>query len=402
MTGRTPNAVRSAREALGLSQAALAAASQLSRQSIGAIEAGRAMPAVDVALRIAASLQYSVEELFGVSAAASSLSTEAVASQYAPQPAPESSAAERAVEQRGRVALAHIAGRWLSYPLSGDAARTSADALALPAPEGVGRRARSSPRLAVAPVRPLEEVQGNLVLMGCALGLGLLADRLNSSLGGLSRARPALGRCLWLTRSNAEALAALASQQVHIAGVHLPDAKNGEPSLSDVRRLAGSQALRVVTLARWEVGLLVAPGNPKQLRSAADLGRRGLRCVVREAGSGARRLLERELSRAGLPRELASSALLQANGHLQVAQAVAMGAADAGVATRDAALAYGLHFVPLAEERYDLLIPQPLLDDARVQRLLDTLSTAPYRQELAALGYDVRSCGQRVAELSAA
>jgi molybdate-binding protein len=319
------------------------------------------------------------------------------------------------------VALAHIAGRWLSYPLSGDAARTSADALALPAPEVVGRRARSasvgsrattsvgsraitpaSPRLAVAPVRPLEEVQGNLVLMGCALGLGLLADRLNSSLGGLSRARPALGRCLWLTRSNAEALAALANQQVHVAGVHLPDAKNGEPSLADVRRLSGNQALSVITLARWEAGLLVAPGNPKQLRSVADLGRRGLRCVVREAGSGARRLLERELARAGLPRELASSAPLQANGHLQVAQAVAMGAADAGVATRDAALAYGLHFVPLAEERYDLLIPQQLLDDARVQRLLDTLTTAPYRQELAALGYDVRNCGQRVAELSAA
>jgi molybdate-binding protein len=380
------------------------------------------MPAVDVALRIAAALQRSVEELFAGSAAATPLATESVASQYAPESSAlehsvlEHSAAERAAEQRRRVALAHIAGRWLSYPLSGDGARLSADALALPEPEAVGRRARSAPagsrakapasprlavaRLAVAPMRPLEEVQGNLVLMGCALGLGLLADRLNASLGG--RGRPAHGRCLWFTRSNGEALAALAKQQVHIAGVHLPEAKNGEPSLADVRRLAGSQALSVITLARWEAGLLVAPGNPKQLRSAADLGRRGLRCVVREAGSGARRLLERELSRAGLSRELASSALLQANGHLQVAQAVAMGAADVGVATRDAALAYGLCFVALAEERYDLLIPQQLLEDARVQRLLDTLSTAPYRQELAALGYDVRNCGQRVAELAAA
>jgi molybdate-binding protein len=81
---------------------------------------------------------------------------------------------------------------------------------------------------------------------------------------------------------------------------------------------------------------------------------------------------------------------------------VALGAADAGVATRDAALAYGLHFVPLAEERYDLVIPVVLLTDVRVQRLLDTLSAAPCRQELAALGYDVSACGQRVAELAAA
>lgn len=382
MTAASARPLRAAREALGLSQAALAAATRLSRQSIGAIEAGRAVPAVDVALRIAAALQQSVEALFGAPAVAPPLATEPVA----------------AAQLGGRVALAQIGGRWLSYPLAGDAARTSADALVVErAPVVVKRRARARavPRaVPVVPVRPLAELQSNLVLMGCALGLGLLADRLNS--------RPASGRCLWLTRSSTEALAALASEHTHIAGVHLMDAHTGQPSLADVRRLAGSQALSVITLARWEAGLLAAPGNPKQLRSAADLGRRGLRCVAREPGSGARRLLERELVRAGLPRELASAAPLYAGGHLQVAQAVAMGAADTGVATRDAALAYGLHFVPLAEERYDLVIPQALLGDARVQRLLDTLSAGPCRQELGALGYDMSACGERVAELAAA
>lgn len=381
------NRARAAREALGLSQSALAAATQLSRQSIGAIEAGRAVPAVDVALRIAAALQRSVEELFGVPAVAASLVTELTEAPVA---------AQAPTQLAGRVALAHIGGRWLSYPLHADAARLSADALMTAPPAAAPRRTRSARArpLSVTPVRPLQELRGNLVLMGCALGLGLLADRLNS--------RPGLGRCLWLTRSSSEALAALDQEHVHVAGVHLTDVRTGQPSLADVRRLAGSQALSVITLARWEAGLLAAAGNPKQLRSAADLGRRGLRCVVRETGSGARRLLERELGRAGLPRELASAGPLHASGHLQVAQAVAMGAADTGVATRDAALAYGLHFVPLAEERYDLVIPQALLADARVQRLLDTLSTAHCRQELAALGYDLRSCGERVAELTAA
>src|SRR5687767_7941348 len=86
--------LRAAREALGLSQAALAAATRLSRQSIGAIESGRAVPAVDVALRIAAALQQSVEALFGVPAAAPVLTTEPVA----------------AAQSGSRVALAQIGG----------------------------------------------------------------------------------------------------------------------------------------------------------------------------------------------------------------------------------------------------------------------------------------------------
>jgi putative molybdopterin biosynthesis protein len=263
MAAPGPNRVRAAREALSLSQAALAGAARLSRQSISAIEAGRAMPAVDVALRIATALQQSVESLFCVPAAPAPLVTQPVA----PARGSAAGGVAQPAQHTGRVALAHIAGRWLSYPLSGEAAYTSADALVLAHAEGGRRRARSAvaATLSVEPVRPLEDVQSNLVLMGCALGLGLLADRLNSRLAALS----GVGRCLWVTRSSTESLAALASEQTHIAGVHLMDARTGQPSLAEVRRLAGSQALSVITLARWEAGLLAAPGNPKQLRSAA-------------------------------------------------------------------------------------------------------------------------------------
>jgi len=233
-----------------------------------------------------------------------------------------------------------------------------------------------------------------LVLMGCARGLGLLAERLNS--------RPGPGRFLWFSRSSTESLQALAHGRTHLAGVHLVDAKTGEPNVADVRRHAGGPPLTLFTLARWEAGLLTAPNNPKRIRSAADLGRRGLRCVVREPGSGARSLLERELARAGLPRALAGASPLRARSHLQVASAVAMGAADTGLATRDVALAFGLHFVPLAEERYDLVVPRSALEDPRVQRLFDTLSASVFQRELACLGYDVRASGERVAELSAA
>jgi DNA-binding XRE family transcriptional regulator len=96
------------------------------------------------------------------------------------------------------------------------------------------------------------------------------------------------------------------------------------------------------------------------------------------------------------------TASLVARSHLDVVRAVSMGAADVGVATRDAALAFGLRFVPLAEERYDLVVPQPFVTDPRVERLLDVLVSQAGRRELESLGYDMSGAGSRVAEVSAA
>jgi molybdate-binding protein/DNA-binding XRE family transcriptional regulator len=363
MASAPPNRVRELRELRGLSQQALAAAASLSRQSVGAIEAGRATPAVDVALRLARALDCRVEELFALGDA----------DRLTPEPA--------APALTGRVALAHIAGRWVAHSLDRDALRLSADAVVVPSRRG---------RLEVERVRPEAEARDNLVMMGCAAALGLLADRLN--------ARPGAGRFLWLARASTPALAALADGHTHLAGVHLVDGATGEANVPDVRRHTGA-AVVLITLACWEAGLVAAAGNPKKIRDAADLGRRGLRLVTREPGSGARRLLERELARARV--DLAATRHVQAPGHLEVAQAVAIGAGDVGVATRDAAIAHGLHFVPLAEERYDLVIPRDSQGDPRISRLLDAMTASAFRRELSTLGYDVRPCGERVAELAA-
>lgn len=366
MIDMAPPLLRARREARGLSQVALADAADLSRQSVGAIEAGRTTPAVDVALRLARALDCTVEDLFG-------------------EASPAHLAVEPAAPTRGRVALAFIAGRWVAHPLHEEGLRISADALIVPAP---ARRAAGSSRRAHAdPVRPLAEARDNLVLMGCAPALGLLADRLN--------ARPGPGRFLWLPRASTAALDALARGHAHVAGVHLIDERSGEANLPDVRRHAGPGATIVTALARWQVGLVAPAGNPRKLRGPADLGRRGLRVVTREPGAGARRLLDRELRRVGVR----PARSVPARGHLEVAQAIALGVGDVGVATHDAAAAFGLHFIPLTEERYDLAIPQPLHDDPRVHRLLDTLTAAAFRRELTALGYDVSCSGDRIAEV---
>ena len=199
-----------------------------------------------------------------------------------------------------------------------------------------------------------------------------------------------------------KALEALSRHQTHVAGVHLVDLKTGESNVPDVRRHSPKRAVALITFARWEAGLVVARGNPKGVSQVSHLEKKGLRVVSREPGSGARRLLDREIKRAGLSVDIARDAAIQASGHLEVAHAVSIGAADVGIATRDAALVFGLTFVPIAEERYDLVVPLDELKDPRMARLFDVMTAAPLRRELSSLGYDVGSCGDRVAEILAA
>ncbi|HEY3494458.1 MAG TPA: substrate-binding domain-containing protein [Polyangiaceae bacterium] len=344
----------------------MAAAAGITRQSLSAIEAGRSRPAVDVALAIARALDSTVEELFS-----------------GDEPAPlVTESADRL--GAGRVAVANIGGRWVSYRLEADATSLSADGIA---------RGGARGRAEVETLRRQEELRENVVVMGCAPALGMLVDRLN--------ARSGAGRFLWFSRSSTSALEELAGRRAHVAGVHLVDSKTGEANVPDVRRHAGGRHLVLFTLASWEAGLLVAKGNPRNVRSVGDLSQRGLRIAAREKGSGARRLLERELRHAGLTLDLERGSL-RAAGQLEVARAIRLGAADTGVATRDAAIAFGHDFIPLASERYDLALPLDDLADPRLARLIDALTTTPVRRELAALGYDVGAAGTRVAEIRAA
>lgn len=363
MDSAPTNRLRSHREQAGLSQQELALAVGMSRQSVVSVESGRQSPSVDVALRMADVLGCGVEELFGPAQPSGRLLAEPAFG------CPD-----------GRVALSQIGGRWVSYPLCGSDIGRAADGIAL---KTRGKKTE------IEPLRPSRLLQDNTVLLGCAPALGLLADRLNSRAGA--------GRFLWFSRSSTEALTALGCGHSHLAGVHLTDEKTGEANLPDVRRHLLRKPIELVTLARWEVGILTAAGNPKRIRSLAEVSRH--RLVSRERGSGARRLLERELTRHGVSIKLAQQAPMMAHGHLAVATAISMGAADVGIASRDAAQAYGLHFQPLTEERYDLVLPRSLLADLRMVRMLELLHSASFQRELTALGYDARPCGQRIVEL---
>jgi molybdate-binding protein len=194
-----------------------------------------------------------------------------------------------------------------------------------------------------------------------------------------------------------DALSQLAKQTVHIAGVHLRD-PSGDFNLPFLRKHFARKRMTVVTLAFWQMGLVVASGNRKSIRSSEDLARKHVRIVNRESGSGARQLLDRKLAEAGISPRGVSGYDRVLRLHTQVALEVLEGRADAAVAPLAVARLLGLDFVPLETERYDLVMPKQLADEhPSVQRLLEALSTRAVRRELDALGgYDTTHTGELV------
>jgi putative molybdopterin biosynthesis protein len=356
--------VREMRLTAGVSQQGLAAQVGISRQALSALEAGRAIPGTDVALRLARALGCQVEALFVA-------------------PAPPSRVQARLangseVEPNDRVLLAAVKGGWVarSLPGRGPEFLQAADGVVVRAPGG-----RAEIELFGEP----EATRERLVVMGCAPALGLLSARLAAG----SR-RVALS---WVHGTSEQALEALQRGEVHLAGVHLRDARSGRFNQPQVQRRFSGRKMLIVNFAAWEQGLVVAPGNPLHIHSAEDLLRPRIRVVRREPGAGASKVLERLLDSIGAPSLTAPS--LVAHGHLEVAQAVAHGAADAGIAIGSVALAWGLDFIPLSAERFDLVFPESLAGDARVERLIDELGSSSFRRELGSLGgYETRESGQ--------
>ncbi|MCY3720124.1 MAG: molybdopterin biosynthesis protein [Anaerolineaceae bacterium] len=287
-----------------------------------------------------------------------------------------------------RVTLAQVDGRLLASPLGQGAGVISsllrADGLALVPrfSEGLNRGAQATVQL----LRPLTELRRSLLAQGShdplldllAQWLAQRGQRLVSanvgSLGGL---------------------VALRRAESHLAGTHLLDEASGEYNVAAVGQWLPQEALRLVTFAHREQGLIVARGNPRSVRGLQDLPR--LRYVNRQRGSGTRVLLDYELKRLGIASADIEGHDREVYTHLAVAAAVASGVADCGLGLRRAAQVLELDFVPVGEERFDLCIPERHLALAAMQALLELLADGRFRAALGREpGYDARATGQEV------
>jgi len=201
-----------------------------------------------------------------------------------------------------------------------------------------------------------------------------------------------------LASANVGSLGGLMAQrrgEAHLSGTHLLDPETGEYNVSYIRRTLGDTPVRVITFAHRDQGLIVAAGNPLGIASLDDLPR--VRYVNRQRGAGTRVLLDYELQRRSLDPAQIEGYEREEYTHLAVAAAVASGSADAGLGIRSAALALGLDFVPVTQERYDLVIPAAFADLPLIQHVLALLRDNEFRAAVAAQpGYDVRAMGDDV------
>ncbi len=393
--------LRAARVGAGLSQGELARRAGVTRQAVSAIEAGRAAPTMSVALRLARVLGQRVDELFRLVDELPSVVAELVGD-TGPGDRDGVSATDDSGEAGGpgvtgqgptRVVVADIGGRLVARPLAGAAGAIltlpRANGLLRDGPTSGSASGPTSGRLVrVELLEDPERLPGTVVAVGCDPAMGLLADHLR-------RRHPRM-ELAWQGGSSLAALQAVARGVAHLAGAHLLDPASGEYNAPFARQLLGRD-VRLVTFAMWEQGFMTAAGNPKGIGNAGDLARPDLRLANREAGSGARALLDAELARAGLDGTAVAGYDAVVRSHLAAAEAVGAGLADVAVGVRAAARVLGLGFVPLARERYDLAIPARFFEVPAVQALLETLTSPLFRLEVEALGgYDVSPMGALV------
>ena len=378
------NCVGRRRAATGLRQQELALRVGVSRQSLSAVEAGHSVPSAALALRLAQELGCHVEDLFWLDERHAPVRVELAADEGDPRRERSASgAAARRAPDDARVVLSSIEGRWVAHRLTAGDPGT----LVTPADGALSRGAR------VTPFADLDGARDTLLCAGCAPAGGILAARASAARTG--------GRVVWLDRSSGAALELLARGQVHVAGAHLYDEDAREFNIPFVKRRLPGRSMLIFNLARWQAGLVVAPGNPRRIRGVGDLARAGVRFVSRPRGAAAQDLIERLLRRERLQAAPVATPLV-ARGHMDVARLVALGLADAGVALPEAARAHGLDFIPLAEERFDLILAKEHGGDARIVRLLDLLSARSFRREMETLGGHVtRDAGRLIADTSA-
>ncbi len=338
-----PFRLRARRLECGLTQTELAARAQVSRQLVAAVEAGQNTPGVDAALRLARALATTAEGLFG------------------DMPADCVAALGGELRAGAPLRVGTVGGRIVAAELADHGTAGAGWA----SPDGVldGDRLRLFDGAAPA----------GLVLAGCDPALGV-AEAMLHGLGGRS--------LMAISAPTGTALGALAAGRLHAAVVHGRASELPRPPLPVAR----------VHLARWQVGVGMAPGLDRQ--SLDDLLEGDVAVVRRDPAAASQQAFDRALQRAGGGRGASGP---QASGHIDAARlAAALGAA--GITNEAAARAFGLRFIPLEDHVVEVWLDRRWLDHPGVDALVNVLCTRAFTDRVAQFGgYDLAGCGSRVA-----
>ncbi|SCM72035.1 substrate-binding domain-containing protein [Desulfovibrio sp. 86] len=289
------------------------------------------------------------------------------------------------------LALARVGEKTVALPLRlGEGYKTTVRTQGFAHITANGKGAPLGSSIRAHPLRPVETLYSTLF---CAGGSDLILDLMADAL--LRQPHPV--HMISVGADAADALEALKNNHCHAAVLHMADDDKGEFNFGFVQRHWPQGKVIFVNLAIRQVGLVVPAGNPRGLKSIADIRDKKLRCVNRLAGSSTRLQFDALLRHAGLTPQDVSGYETEVESQLAVAAAVLTGKADCGPGVAAAANAVGLDFVPLGGERWDLVIPRAFLDDPRVISVQTLLQQAAFKKRIAALGgYETTLTGQKL------
>ena len=289
-----------------------------------------------------------------------------------------------------RVRMGAVGGRLMASPLSRGSGVVSsfmkADGI-LKVPQGLeGYEAGEEVTLRL--LSPMEKLRNTLVVIGSHDPLlDELADMLH-----LGDPR------LYMSSSHVGSMGgimAIRRGEAHMAGCHLLDTADGTYNRSFIRKYFPKGDVKLVSCVGRQQGLMVARGNPLNIRSFADISRQGIRYVNRQKGSGTRILTDYLCSREKVEPSDVYGYTREELTHTSVAAQIACGSADVGMGIYSAAKLYDLDFIPICIEEYDLIIPDHAWDSPMVQQLLTILRSDALREKILSMGgYTVDHPGQ--------
>lgn len=191
-----------------------------------------------------------------------------------------------------------------------------------------------------------------------------------------------------------DGLARLARREAMVCALHVPDEASGEYNVPLVKSALGGRGVVVIEWARRQQGLIVAQGNPHRITKVGDLTGKGITFVPRQEGAGSQILFVQLLAAAGIGSGDVTFTPDPARSETDVGIAVREGRAQVGLAVAEVARQFELDFVPLSDERFDLVMARRDYFEEPIQTLLNFARSTPFRRHVRGLdGYDVSGLG---------